>query len=173
MCVFCAGVSGAGLRSQIATAHSVNEVDVTSSLGPSMPTIFGRKRRCGAENPAGLVRLLRRMIQLDPANRPTVAEILRDPYFDGLHEHDRSRLHPNSNELHRTREAAELAADIEPWLRSPNEHGAQYHGCMSPSGIPLEGHNKKDGKCSEADEGLGDDGSKEKGGEQLGVVHAS
>ncbi|KAJ7238606.1 kinase-like domain-containing protein, partial [Mycena rebaudengoi] len=42
--------------------------------------------RCGVENPAGLVRLLRRMMQLDPANRPAAEELLRDPYFDGLHE---------------------------------------------------------------------------------------
>ncbi|KAJ7213949.1 kinase-like domain-containing protein [Mycena pura] len=44
--------------------------------------------RCDVENPAELVRLLRRMMQLNPANRPTAAELLRDPYFDGLHEHD-------------------------------------------------------------------------------------
>ncbi|KAJ7282508.1 kinase-like domain-containing protein [Mycena rebaudengoi] len=42
--------------------------------------------RCGVENPAGLVRLLRRMMHLDPAKRPTAAELLLDPYFDGLHE---------------------------------------------------------------------------------------
>ncbi|KAF8184556.1 kinase-like domain-containing protein [Mycena galopus ATCC 62051] len=39
---------------------------------------------CGAENPVSLARLLRRMMQLDPAKRPTAAELLRDPYFDGL-----------------------------------------------------------------------------------------
>ncbi|KAJ7223269.1 kinase-like domain-containing protein [Mycena pura] len=44
--------------------------------------------RCHIENPAGFVRLLRRMMQLDPAKRPTAVELLRDPYFDGLHEHD-------------------------------------------------------------------------------------
>ncbi|KAF8216926.1 kinase-like domain-containing protein [Mycena galopus ATCC 62051] len=40
--------------------------------------------RYGVENPAGLVRLLRRMMKLDPAKRPTAAELLRDPYFAGL-----------------------------------------------------------------------------------------
>ncbi|KAF8175723.1 kinase-like domain-containing protein [Mycena galopus ATCC 62051] len=38
----------------------------------------------GVENPAGLVRLLRRMMKLAPAKRPTAAEVLRDPYFAGL-----------------------------------------------------------------------------------------
>ncbi|KAJ7792338.1 kinase-like domain-containing protein [Mycena olivaceomarginata] len=35
----------------------------------------------GVEDPAALVRLLRRMMVFDPSRRPTVAELLRDPYF--------------------------------------------------------------------------------------------
>ncbi|KAJ7207534.1 kinase-like domain-containing protein [Mycena pura] len=34
-----------------------------------------------ADDPPGLVRLLRRMMILDPAKRPTAAELLGDPYF--------------------------------------------------------------------------------------------
>ncbi|KAF8216879.1 kinase-like domain-containing protein [Mycena galopus ATCC 62051] len=43
--------------------------------------LFGRY---GVENSPGLVRLLRRMMKLDPAKRPTATEVLRDPYFAGL-----------------------------------------------------------------------------------------
>ncbi|KAJ7871800.1 kinase-like domain-containing protein [Mycena olivaceomarginata] len=35
----------------------------------------------GVEDPAALVRLLRRMMVFDPSRRPTAAELLRDPYF--------------------------------------------------------------------------------------------
>ncbi|KAJ7761470.1 kinase-like domain-containing protein [Mycena olivaceomarginata] len=38
----------------------------------------------GVEDPPGLVRLLRRMIVLDPAKRPSAAKLLCDPYFTGL-----------------------------------------------------------------------------------------
>jgi len=37
----------------------------------------------GADDPLGLVRLMRRMLVLDPAKRPTAAELLSDPYFEG------------------------------------------------------------------------------------------
>ncbi|KAJ7207558.1 kinase-like domain-containing protein, partial [Mycena pura] len=36
---------------------------------------------CGVENAPGLVRLLRRMLNLDPSKRPTAADLLQDPYF--------------------------------------------------------------------------------------------
>ncbi|KAJ7821452.1 kinase-like domain-containing protein [Mycena olivaceomarginata] len=38
----------------------------------------------GVEDPAALVRLLRRMMVFDPSRRPTAAELLRDPYFRTL-----------------------------------------------------------------------------------------
>ncbi|KAF8136805.1 kinase-like domain-containing protein [Mycena galopus ATCC 62051] len=37
----------------------------------------------GIEDPPGLVQLLRRMMKVDPAKRPTVGEVLQDPYFKG------------------------------------------------------------------------------------------
>ncbi|KAJ6554532.1 kinase-like domain-containing protein [Mycena capillaripes] len=36
------------------------------------------------EDGLGLLQLLRRMIVIDPTQRPTAEELLRDPYFDGL-----------------------------------------------------------------------------------------
>src|ERR1700761_1905395 len=42
--------------------------------------------RCRIENPVGFVRLLRRMMQLDPEKRPTAVELRQDPYFNGLHD---------------------------------------------------------------------------------------
>ncbi|KAJ7213546.1 kinase-like domain-containing protein [Mycena pura] len=39
--------------------------------------------RLGVDNPPGLVKLMRRMLVLDPARRPTAAELLGDPYFVG------------------------------------------------------------------------------------------
>jgi hypothetical protein len=38
--------------------------------------------RYSIEDPAGLVRLLRRMMVFDSVKRPTAVELLRDPYFD-------------------------------------------------------------------------------------------
>ena len=37
----------------------------------------------GVDDPPGLVKLMRRMLVLDPAKRPTAAELLDDPYFVG------------------------------------------------------------------------------------------
>ncbi|KAJ7276831.1 kinase-like domain-containing protein [Mycena rebaudengoi] len=62
----------------------------------------------GVENPAGLIRLLRRMMQLDPAKRPTAAELLRDPYFDGLQE---AGGIPRLPDLSKCRPPAELVQD--------------------------------------------------------------
>ncbi|KAJ7277019.1 kinase-like domain-containing protein [Mycena rebaudengoi] len=40
-----------------------------------------RFARLGVEDPPGFVRLMRRMLVLDPAKRPTAQELLDDPYF--------------------------------------------------------------------------------------------
>ncbi|KAJ7737012.1 kinase-like domain-containing protein [Mycena olivaceomarginata] len=40
--------------------------------------------RHSVKDPLELIKLLRRMMALDPAKRSTAAEILRDPYFDGM-----------------------------------------------------------------------------------------
>ncbi|KAJ7207530.1 kinase-like domain-containing protein [Mycena pura] len=42
----------------------------------------------GVDDPPGLVKLMRRMLVLDPAKRPTAAELLDDPYFVGKGDKD-------------------------------------------------------------------------------------
>ncbi|KAJ7194660.1 kinase-like domain-containing protein, partial [Mycena pura] len=52
----------------------------TAELWKQMEADFAA---AGADDPPGLVRLMRRMMVLDPAKRPTAAELLNDPYFVG------------------------------------------------------------------------------------------
>ncbi|KAJ7213574.1 kinase-like domain-containing protein [Mycena pura] len=55
-------------------------------VAPGMTEKFWERRKAyfaqlGVEDPAGLVRLMRRMLVLDPAKRPSAQELLDDPYF--------------------------------------------------------------------------------------------
>ncbi|KAJ7263891.1 kinase-like domain-containing protein [Mycena rebaudengoi] len=52
--------------------------DMTEGLWDGKKKLFGR---LGLEDPPGLVRLMRRMLVLDPAKRPSAQELLDDPYF--------------------------------------------------------------------------------------------
>ncbi|KAJ7842898.1 kinase-like domain-containing protein [Mycena leptocephala] len=56
------------------------------TLPPDMTEEFWDERteffaQLGVEDPPGLVRLMRRMLVLDPAKRPSAQELLDDPYF--------------------------------------------------------------------------------------------
>jgi serine/threonine protein kinase len=51
---------------------------MTEGLWDGKKKLFGR---LGLEDPPGLVRLMRRMLVLDPAKRPSAQELLDDPYF--------------------------------------------------------------------------------------------
>ncbi|KAJ7888928.1 kinase-like domain-containing protein, partial [Mycena olivaceomarginata] len=51
---------------------------MTEEFWDSRKTSFAK---LGVEDPAGLVRLMRRMLVLDPEKRPSAQELLEDPYF--------------------------------------------------------------------------------------------
>ncbi|KAJ7228748.1 kinase-like domain-containing protein [Mycena pura] len=62
---------------------SISATQYTSELADE----FWKEREISdktIEDGLGLLQLLRRMLVIDPARRPTAEEVLRDPYFDGL-----------------------------------------------------------------------------------------
>ncbi|KAJ7213568.1 kinase-like domain-containing protein [Mycena pura] len=65
----------------------------------SMTEEFWERRKAlyaqrGVEDPAGLVRLMRRMLVLDPAKRPSAQELLDDPYFSDSAKNVVGSAHP-------------------------------------------------------------------------------